>query len=169
MQVFVGQLETALGAVHYAVSLRGAMAITVPGGTRDELLRILGQRGVREADCLPDEDGVHGVKNELSAYFDGVLHKFDLPLDVEGTDFQLRVWQALREIPYGETWSYMDIARTVGLPKAARAVGQANKRNPLPLVIPCHRVCAHDGSLGGFAGGLDCKRALLDLEQRGLG
>ena len=89
---------------------------------------------------------------------------FDLPLDPEGTDFQRRVWRALLDIPYGETRSYADLARAVGSPRAMRAVGQANRRNPIGVVVPCHRVIAADGTIGGYAGGLDRKRHLLRLE-----
>jgi len=167
MQVYIGQTETHLGTVYYAVSPQGAVAITVPGQPRDEFLRILTRLNVEPTDCLPDNEDKHGVRQQLSEYFTGVRREFNFPLDIRGTDFQLRVWRALRRIPYGETRSYGDIATTVGVPKGARAVGQANKRNPLPLVVPCHRVCAHDGQLGGFAGGLDCKQALLELEKKG--
>jgi methylated-DNA-[protein]-cysteine S-methyltransferase len=89
---------------------------------------------------------------------------FDLPLEPSGTDFQRRVWRALLDIPYGETRSYADLARTVGSPRAMRAVGQANRRNPIGVVVPCHRVIAADGTIGGYAGGLDRKRHLLRLE-----
>ncbi len=101
---------------------------------------------------------------QLSAYFAGRLEGFDLPLSPVGTAFQRDVWDGLREIPYGSTISYRELARRVGRPKAARAVGSANGRNPLPIVIPCHRVIASDGSLGGFGGGIEVKQALLDLE-----
>ena len=101
---------------------------------------------------------------QLEAYFAGRLHAFDLPLAPEGTLFQQRVWAALRDIPYGETRSYADIAHAIGRPGAARAVGQANHNNPIAIVIPCHRVVAADGSLGGYGGGLFVKRALLELE-----
>lgn len=102
---------------------------------------------------------------QLAAYFAGALTRFDLPLAPDGTAFQRRVWAALEEIGYGETASYADIARRLGMTAAAsRAVGLANGRNPLPIVIPCHRVVGADGSLTGYAGGLERKRLLLDLE-----
>jgi methylated-DNA-[protein]-cysteine S-methyltransferase len=101
---------------------------------------------------------------QLAEYFRGERRKFDLPLDAQGTPFQKRVWSALRRIPYGETRSYKDIARAAGSPKGARAVGMANHENPIAIVVPCHRVIAADGSLGGYACGLDLKRKLLDLE-----
>jgi methylated-DNA-[protein]-cysteine S-methyltransferase len=105
------------------------------------------------------------VKRQLAAYFAGELTEFDLALRPAGTDFQLQVWQALREIPYAETRSYGDIAALVGKPDASRAVGSANGQNPLPIVIPCHRVIGSNGDLTGFGGGLACKKHLLALEQ----
>ncbi|HEY5894820.1 MAG TPA: methylated-DNA--[protein]-cysteine S-methyltransferase [Chthoniobacterales bacterium] len=103
---------------------------------------------------------------QLAEYFVGNRQNFDLDLDLEGTPFQLRAWQVLREIPYGETISYGEQARRIGVPGASRAAGLANNRNPLPIIIPCHRVVGVKGALVGFGGGLDRKRFLLDLEQR---
>lgn len=102
---------------------------------------------------------------QLLEYFAGVRAGFDLPLDPQGSPFDLAVWRELRRIPHGGTISYAELARRVGRPSAARAVGGANGRNPLPIVVPCHRVIASDG-LGGYAGGLAMKRVLLDLEAR---
>lgn len=101
---------------------------------------------------------------QLGEYFDGQREHFELPLGARGTDFQQRVWQALADIPHGETRSYRDIAQAIGKPTAMRAVGAANGRNPLPIVVPCHRVIGADGSLTGFAGGLQAKTCLLQLE-----
>ena len=103
---------------------------------------------------------------QLCEYFAVKRTDFDLPLAPEGTTFQRAVWRQLQEIPYGETISYGELARRVGNPKASRAVGSANGANPLPIVIPCHRVIAGDGTLGGFGGGLPTKQTLLALEQR---
>ena len=104
---------------------------------------------------------------QLREYFAGRRTEFDLPIETEGTAFQKRVWKGLQAIPYGETISYVELARRIGNPKAMRAVGSANGRNQIPIVIPCHRVIAADGTLGGFGGGLDVKQRLLDLESRG--
>jgi len=98
---------------------------------------------------------------QLNQYFAGDRQEFELPLAPQGTDFQRAVWQRLQEIPYGETISYSELARRVGNPKASRAVGSANGANPIPIVIPCHRVIAADGGLGGFGGGLPMKQTLL--------
>ncbi|MGD0314004.1 MAG: methylated-DNA--[protein]-cysteine S-methyltransferase [Acidimicrobiales bacterium] len=102
---------------------------------------------------------------QLHAYFDGDLTEFDLALDLQGTLFQRQVWNALIEIPYGETQSYGEIAQRVGKPGAARAVGMANGHNPIGIIVPCHRVIGADGSLTGYGGGLDRKRILLQLER----
>ena len=104
------------------------------------------------------------AEEQLSAYFSGARRAFDLPLAPEGTPFQRKVWAALRQIPWGETRTYRDIAAAVGCPRGFRAVGMANHRNPLPIFVPCHRVVGSDGSLTGYAGGLELKRALLALE-----
>lgn len=104
------------------------------------------------------------AKAQLQAYFAKQLRQFDLPLNYEGTPFRRSVWSALLTIAYGETISYRDLSERIGAPRAYRAVGNANGRNPLPIFIPCHRVVAHDGTLGGYSGGLGIKKALLCLE-----
>ena len=101
---------------------------------------------------------------ELEEYFAGRRREFSFPLDLRGTDFQVACWRALLKIPYGETRTYADIARAVGRPQGFRAVGMANNRNPIVIVVPCHRVIASDGTLCGYGGGLDMKRKLLELE-----
>jgi methylated-DNA-[protein]-cysteine S-methyltransferase len=106
------------------------------------------------------------VIRQLRAYFGGELKVFDLPLAPEGTEFQLLVWNSLRTIPYGETISYAQLAQSIGNPRAVRAVGLANGCNPIPIIIPCHRVIGSDGSLTGFGGGLPNKKRLLALESR---
>jgi methylated-DNA-[protein]-cysteine S-methyltransferase len=104
------------------------------------------------------------VERQILEYCDGRRQVFDLPLSPVGTPFQRKVWQALRAIPYGQVCSYADLARQVDCPKGFRAVGMANRSNPLPILIPCHRVIASDGTLGGYLGGLELKRALLEGE-----
>lgn len=105
------------------------------------------------------------AEQELDEYFDRKRKWFTVPLDAEGTEFQKRVWKQLEQIPYGETRSYKQIATILKDPNASRAVGTANGKNPICIIVPCHRVIAADGSLGGFSGGLDIKRKLLDLEK----
>ena len=112
--------------------------------------------------------GIHPIATEalrqLRAYFAGQLRRFELPLDLRGTDFQLRVWRELERIPYGETRSYLQIAEAIGAPRAVRAVGAANGANPIPIVVPCHRVIGASGKLVGYGGGLPLKKRLLQLE-----
>ena len=105
------------------------------------------------------------VRAQLAAYFAGKLLTFDLPLAPKGTTFQQSVWQQLRQIPYGDTASYIELARRLGNPSAMRAVGAANGANPIAIIVPCHRVIGHDGKLVGFGGGLPAKRWLLDHER----
>lgn len=102
---------------------------------------------------------------QLKEYFEGNRKKFDLPLDAEGTEFQKKVWNELLNIPYGETKSYKDIAVAIGNEKACRAIGMANNKNPIPIVIPCHRVIGSNGKLVGYAGGLNVKEKLLNIEK----
>jgi methylated-DNA-[protein]-cysteine S-methyltransferase len=117
---------------------------------------------------VPGDRDAHPVLpaaiEQLSAYFAGSLREFSLPLEIAGTDFQMRVWRMLRDIPYGETRSYRDLAVALGNPMTVRAVGAANGANPLPIVIPCHRVIGANGSLVGYGGGLPLKKRLLELE-----
>lgn len=139
------------------------------------MLRVYaGPNGIRSVEINPrrPSSGTRNDANPLLAaataqfreYFAGQRRRFDLPLDPQGTDFQRKVWKALEAIPYGETRNYREVAEAVGTPRAVRAVGAANGRNPLPIVVPCHRVIGADGKLVGYAGGLPVKRILLDLE-----
>ncbi|BBX62770.1 methylated-DNA--protein-cysteine methyltransferase [Mycobacterium saskatchewanense] len=118
------------------------------------------------ADWTPDPKAFEDVVEQLAAYFAGELTDFDIAMDLGGTEFQRRVWTALRTIPYGETRSYGQIAEQIGAPGSARAVGLANGRNPVAIIVPCHRVIGAGGSLTGYGGGLDRKRTLLGLEKR---
>lgn len=113
----------------------------------------------------PDTDAFDEIVAQLLAYFAGELTEFDVDLDMVGTEFQRRVWQALLTIPYGETRSYGEIAAQIGSPGASRAVGLANGHNPVGIIVPCHRVIGANGALTGYGGGLHRKKALLDLEK----
>lgn len=119
--------------------------------------------------CPPETPLLQEAVRQLSAYFDGTLTVFDLPLRMEGTAFRVACWQALCRIPYGETISYGEQARRIGRPKAARAVGGANHHNPISIVVPCHRVIGADGSLTGYGGGANKKAWLLMHERCTLG
>jgi len=117
-----------------------------------------------EANWIFNETQMSDASQQLREYFSGERRDFDLPLILSGTEFQVSVLEALQDIPYGETTSYGEIAKRIGRPKAVRAVGAANGRNPIPIVVPCHRVIGSTGDLTGFGGGLDTKEALLRLE-----
>ena len=143
--------------------------IVLPGGDADREEQALAQAYRDEIEDGAD-DTTRSAVAQLQAYYRGERSGFDLPLEAHGTDFQRAVWGALERIPYGQTRSYADIAAAIGRPGAARAVGQANRRNPLPIVVPCHRVVAADGGLGGYMGGIaddgGLKARLLALEQK---
>ena len=122
-----------------------------------------------DATALPEDAPnalTEAVCRQLDEYFAGTRTTFDFPLRLQGTPFQEKVWAALRDIPYGETRSYQQIAQAIGQPMACRAVGMANHRNPIYIVVPCHRVVGANGALTGYGGGLDMKKALLELEAR---
>ena len=131
---------------------------------RDGAIVELALRAKPMATPLPEPELIRRAFAQIEEYLAGRRKNFDLPLHAEGTPFMRRVWDALLRIPYGETRSYKDIAAAIGRPGAMRAVGMANHRNPIALIIPCHRVIGADGRLVGFGGGLDMKRRLLDLE-----
>jgi methylated-DNA-[protein]-cysteine S-methyltransferase len=163
VKVVIDSCPTAWGWVGIASSPSGLLALTLPKPTQEMALKPLLERWGEEQ---PYNDVLDGLKRKLQQYFDGQQVLFDEPLDLrEATAFQRRVWSAVRDIPYGETRSYGQIARQAGSPGAARAVGQAMAANPLPIVMPCHRVIGSDGNLCGFGGGLDLKRRLLEMER----
>jgi methylated-DNA-[protein]-cysteine S-methyltransferase len=145
----------------------GELTLTADGGSLTGI-QMHEQRHLRRvpANYRRDDDGLAHVVEQLNAYFAGELIDFELPMAMNGTEFQRRVWAALSEIPYGETISYGELARWVGNPKASRAVGLANGRNPVAIVVPCHRVIGANGSLTGYGGGLERKVWLLEHEAR---
>lgn len=118
-----------------------------------------------DASWLDDDGPLRSVTRQLEEYFAGARTVFDVPLGARGTAFQREVWQALATIPYGQTTTYADLARRIGRPSAVRAVGAANGRNPISIIVPCHRVVGTDGSLVGYGGGMDRKQRLLELER----
>ena len=149
--------ESPLGPLLLAGTAEGLHVIGFPSGS--------GHREV-EPDWIEDPQPFRAVVAQLEAYFAGERFKFQFPLTPTGTAFQLKVWEALQRIPYGQTISYGELASRVGNPKASRAVGAAVGSNPVPIVVPCHRVIGKSGSLTGFGGGLSAKKMLLELEQR---
>ena len=148
-------LDTACGALLVAIDGTGLRHVDFVDG-----LRTL----PKQDEWQRDSEALAPYLAQFRAYFAGELQRFTLPLAAQGTPFQQAVWQALCDIPYGETRSYRDIALAIGKPTAMRAVGAANGRNPLSIIVPCHRVIGRDGSLTGYAGGLPIKQALLKLE-----
>ena len=131
----------------------------------DEFFQVQANRvPLQEMQEEPQNPLLQDTMRQLQEYFAGTRKSFSIPLDLQGTDFQKKVWNVLLSIPYGETRSYSDIARAIGKPDAVRAVGAANGRNPLSIIVPCHRVIGQNGSLTGYAGGLEIKKMLLDLE-----
>jgi methylated-DNA-[protein]-cysteine S-methyltransferase len=161
-------MDSAIGPLFLAASSRGLVALEFDA-------RLPGQQSIRPnpRDLREEKKGfkfensarvMQRYLSELQEYFAGKRRGFTFPLDLRGTDFQLACWRALLAIPYGETRSYAAIASAVGKPTAFRAVGMANNRNPIAIVVPCHRVIASDGTLCGYGGGLDVKRKLLELE-----
>jgi O-6-methylguanine DNA methyltransferase len=153
-----------IGVLRCAVGRGGVIRIALPRDGGDGFVGWLARRlpDAERVDWLPELDD---LERELTEYFDGRLTRFGVPLDLRGTPFQVSVWRALLEIPYGETCSYAAIADQIGRPRAQRAVGAANGANPVPVLVPCHRVIASGGGLGGYGGGLDAKRRLLAFER----
>ena len=152
----------------YYCYLDSAIGELLLAGDDDALTMIGFPEGAMRRD--PEDDWIHDDKpfadaiKQLNEYFAGKRLEFDLPLRLDGTEFQLLVLEELRRIPYGETTSYGAVTKSIGRPKAVRAVGAANGRNPIPIIVPCHRVIGSGGDLTGFGGGLDTKKALLRLE-----
>ncbi|MFM1896379.1 MAG: hypothetical protein RLZZ385_1453 [Pseudomonadota bacterium] len=157
MTTYYDYLDTPIGSLLLAGD---GKALTLLGFPRGSQRKRHGQDWVRAPEKFTE------TARQLRAYFDGELTDFDLPLAPAGTEFQRKVWRALQDIPYGETRSYGEIARRIGKPTASRAVGAANGQNPIPVIIPCHRVIGASGKLVGFGGGLPTKQKLLALEQR---
>ncbi|MGH8036985.1 MAG: methylated-DNA--[protein]-cysteine S-methyltransferase [Stenotrophomonas sp.] len=158
MNLLYDTFDSPIGALTVAGNSQGIHHILFENNRYDAKGR---EHWQRDADALRD------ARTQLLQFLHGDRTGFELPLAPHGTEFQLRVWKALADIPFGETWSYVQLARHIGQPSASRAVGAANGRNPLPIVLPCHRVIGSSGALTGFGGGLETKAALLSLEARG--
>jgi methylated-DNA-[protein]-cysteine S-methyltransferase len=144
----------------------GPLTLTAVGDRLTGLQMVDQAHGpLRRTDRTEDRCAFSQVTSQLAAYFAGDLTDFDLPLQLVGTDFQRRVWDVLRQIPFGETWSYAEVAGKIGNDRACRAVGLANGRNPIGIIVPCHRVIGANGALTGYGGGLDRKAWLLEHER----
>ncbi|MCI5209330.1 MAG: methylated-DNA--[protein]-cysteine S-methyltransferase [Candidatus Electrothrix sp. ATG2] len=161
--MYIGIVPTSIGLLEIIIDDHFLFRISFPASENSST--VCKQNPVI---CLPSDDHLLlcRVKAQLNEYFQGNRQKFDLPLHLEGTVFQQAVWKCMLDIPYGETRTYGEVAEALGNRNKARAVGGAANKNPLPMVIPCHRVVGSSGSLTGFAGGAEVKKFLLDLESR---
>lgn len=161
--IVIGTIDTAGGVFGAVVTPQGVARLTFASEPLSWCQTWV-DRWWPEANLVADDGRMQPVTEQLQAFFRGELRQFNLDLDMQGTPFQREVWQALQQIPFGQTCSYADIANRIGRPKAVRAVGRANGANPVPIVVPCHRVIGKSGKLVGYAGGLELKQRLLDLE-----
>jgi methylated-DNA-[protein]-cysteine S-methyltransferase len=158
LKIYTSEYQAPVGVLYFASSDKGLVQINLLNEDNfiDNLKKIFS-----EAEVIEDHAKNQKAIQQLTEYFDGSRRIFDLPFDLVGTDFQKKVWLALSKIPFGKTVSYKQIAENIGNPKAVRAVGLANNRNPIPIIIPCHRVIGANGNLVGYGGGLEMKRRLL--------
>ncbi len=162
-KVYCTSFDSKIGPIYVASTDNGICKVSIPKESKKDFFHWL-------ADHFDDDEVVENkshnkdIIDQLARYFNGKLAKFSVPLDQIGSPFQQRVWKELVKIPYGSTITYKQLARRVGVPRGFRAVGRANGSNPLPIIIPCHRVISHDGSLGGYSSGIKTKEFLLRLE-----
>jgi AraC family transcriptional regulator of adaptative response/methylated-DNA-[protein]-cysteine methyltransferase len=160
----VGQTPT--GRILVARTERGICALRLLDGTTPAAELVDLRRKFPAADFQEDSSAAKALIHQINAVLEGQQKASSVPLDLQGTAFQKKVWQTLLTVPRGKTWSYSQLAAKVGKPRAVRAVASACARNPVGLLVPCHRILRNDGSLGGYGGGLERKRALLEMEQR---
>ena len=163
MNVYYTEYQSMLGIIYIAATENGICSISLPGSKKEEFIGWL----KKHYDNIIEEESnllVQGIA-ELDEYFKGVRKEFSIPLDLQGTDFQKKVWEALCKVPCGSTATYGEIACMIGNPKASRAVGGANNKNPVPIIVPCHRIIGSNGKLVGYAGGVDMKQRLLEIEK----
>jgi methylated-DNA-[protein]-cysteine S-methyltransferase len=163
MQLYADRFLSPIGGLCVVVDRDGALVRVAFLTTTEERVQL--GAALRAAGVRWEEARCADARAQIEEYFRGARRRFALSLRPEGTEFQRRVWEALREIPYGATISYGELAARVGMPKASRAVGQANNKNPIPVVVPCHRVIGADGRLVGYRGGVAIKGRLLDFER----
>jgi methylated-DNA-[protein]-cysteine S-methyltransferase len=161
--LFCTSFNSRIGVIYIASSEDGLCKISISRGSRGEFISWI-KSNFNEDEVVESWDVNREVIKQLSLYFTRRLRKFNLRLDLIGTKFQRRVWRELMKIPYGRTVTYGDIARMIGKPGASRAVGRALAENPIPIIVPCHRVIASDGSPGGYSFGVEIKEFLLGLE-----
>lgn len=159
MKLFYKEMESPVGKLKLVASANALLAVLWERERPNRVKLAMLQHDPQQPILIETE-------RQLGEYFAGTRNQFDLPLEPAGTEFQKKVWRALREIPFGQTRSYLDLAKSIGSAKAVRAVGAANGKNPLSIVVPCHRIVGASGALTGFAGGLEAKAKLLALEAR---
>jgi methylated-DNA-[protein]-cysteine S-methyltransferase len=161
MKIYVSTLNSPIGTLYLASSDQGVLCIGLSG--KENFLKEL-KKQIPGMELKENISKNKLLIKQLKEYFSGARKEFDLPLYMMGTEFHKLVWRQLCQVPFGQTASYKEIAEKIGRPKAMRAVGQANHRNPIPIIIPCHRIIGANGHLVGFGGGLDMKRFLLSHE-----
>ena len=159
MKLFYKEMESPVGKLKLVASANALIAVLWQRERPNRVKLAMLQHDPQQPILIETE-------RQLGEYFAGTRNQFDLPLEPAGTEFQKKVWRALREIPFGQTRSYLELAKSIGSAKAVRAVGAANGKNPLSIVVPCHRIVGANGALTGFAGGLKAKAKLLALEAR---
>lgn len=161
--IYCTSFDSKIGLIYVASTDRGVCKISVPRQTKRDFLRWL-RENFDENEVVDNKSHNKEVIDQLTRYFNGKLAKFGVSVDLIGTPFQIRVWKELLRIPYGTTISYKQLARRIGTSKGFQAVGRANAANPIPIIVPCHRVIGTDGSLIGYASGIKTKEFLLKLE-----
>lgn len=164
--IFYGETGSPIGPLTIVSTQKGICRLEF-GSVNETLANIQtwAKRYFLKSEMIRDAEKITPIVRQLREYFNGERFDFDLPLHLQGTPFQKKVWQALMQIPHGETRTYKEIAQSIGAAKAVRAVGNANNKNPLPIIIPCHRVIGSNGSLVGYGGGVDKKQFLLEIEK----
>ena len=163
-RIFYTVMDSSIGKLVIASTDHGLVRILLPREGGFDFMSSL-HKAYPDATLIEDQGKNQNVMNQLREYFDGNRTGFSLSLELRGTEFQKSVWKAVAQVPYGQTRSYGEIAQEVGRPKAFRAVGNANRMNPIPIVIPCHRIIGSDGSMTGFGGGIPLKIKLLKIEK----
>ncbi|NEU31418.1 methylated-DNA--[protein]-cysteine S-methyltransferase [bacterium LRH843] len=165
MTHFIDEMDSPLGTLTIVATERGVCHICFGDFQANKaMLHAWKKKQGREGEMVHCEKTLRPICQQLEDYFSGKRHTFDIPLDLSGTVFQKKVWHSLMSIEYGKTRSYKEVAEEIGAPKAVRAIGGANHNNPIPIIIPCHRVIGSNGNMVGYGGGLDKKEILLSLE-----
>lgn len=165
LQLFYAEMESPLGPFTLFASEKGLCSVEF-GKAEQAMMKMKLNKQFLKYEFIHDDEKLSEAMKQLREYFYGTRTSFQLPLDLRGTPFQLKVWNELQRVHYGETVSYKRLAELIGKPKAVRAVGGANNQNPIPIIIPCHRVIGSNGALVGYGGGIDKKEFLLNLEKQ---